>query len=163
MWRSNTLPLTQSVLEDYRGKISNGPDKKSAIAMRKHFSFTLSLFYLISFTSSVYNRCLSFSFGRDPWQMSHYIYKHSIEFGMMSIIFHCSCSLFHFTAISYFLMDTWGLSCGPKFLSTQFTLKEEGTKKAWEKSEDERCVHYFVCGNCFTSVYICQYFIYTYI
>ena len=127
-----------------------------------------SAFPLHCFSSTWYHLLVLFTIDAflfplvDPWQMSHYIYKHSIEFGMMSIIFHCSCSLFHFTAISY-LMDTWGLSCGPKFLSTQFTLKEEGTKKAWEKSEDERCVHYSVCGNCFTSVYMSVFYIYIYI
>ena len=46
------------------------------------FSLTVSLLLDILFTSSVHNGRLSFSFGREPWQMSHYIYKQSIAFGV---------------------------------------------------------------------------------
>lgn len=91
------------------------------------FSFTPFLFYSISLffflTNSVHDICLSFSFGWNPWQLSHYIYKHSYCIWHDIHHFPLLLSSLLFSVISCFLVDTSGLSCGPKILSTQFTLR----------------------------------------
>lgn len=88
------------MLGNYRKKFQKRPDKngnccENAEDFPLHPLF-LTLFFFF-FTSSVHDICLFFSLGRNPWQFSHYIYKHS--YCIWHHIHHVpsllSCSLFY--------------------------------------------------------------------